>query len=72
MIAAIRVWIAAVRQSRLSVLLQEEVTQMIENLAQTWEQELLALGEARGRAEGEVLAYRRLLELQLCQRFGER
>ncbi len=67
--------IAAVRQSRLSVLLQEEVTQMIENLAQTWEQELLALGEARGRAEGraegEVLAYRRLLELQLRQRFGE-
>jgi flagellar biosynthesis/type III secretory pathway protein FliH len=44
--------IAAVRQSRLSALLQEEITQMIQNLEQTWEQELLALGATRGRTEG--------------------
>jgi predicted transposase YdaD len=75
--------IEAVRQSRLSALLQEEIAQMIQNLGQTWEQELLALGRAegeargeargieRGRAEGELLAYRHVLETQLRQRFGE-
>jgi hypothetical protein len=67
--------IEAVRQSHLSALLQEEVTQMIENLGQTWEQELLARGavqaRAEGRAEGELLMCRQVVETLLRQRFGE-
>jgi hypothetical protein len=71
--------IEAVRQSRLSALRQQEIEQMIQNLGQTWEQEILALGRAQGRAqglaegraEGELRAYRQMLETQLRQRFGD-
>jgi hypothetical protein len=52
---------------------------MTPDLGQTWEQELLALGRAKGWAEGwakgwaegQLSAYRRVLETQLRQRFGE-
>ena len=40
---------------------------MSEKVGQTWEDELLALGEARGR----LLGYRKALEMWLRQRFGE-
>jgi hypothetical protein len=71
--------IEAVRQSHLNALLQEEIAQMIQDLGQTWEQEMLALGRAegeargieRGRAEGQLLMGREVLERQLRQRFGE-
>jgi hypothetical protein len=75
--------IEAVRRSRLDTLLQQEVVTMIENVEQTWEQELLSIGEARGeargRAEGEargreegaLQAYREVLRTQLRERFGE-
>jgi hypothetical protein len=75
--------IEAVRRSRLDALLQQEIVTMIENVEQTWEQELLSIGqargealgeargEARGRAEGELRAYREVLRKQLHQRFGE-
>jgi hypothetical protein len=78
--------IEAVRQSHLSALRQEEVTQMIENLGQTWEQELRQSweqewlgraaqarteGRTEGRAEGELLMCRQVVDTLLRQRFGE-
>jgi hypothetical protein len=67
--------IEAVRRSRLDALLQQEIVTMIENVEQTWEEELLGIGqargEARGRAEGALDAYREMLQTQLRQRFGE-
>jgi hypothetical protein len=71
--------IETVGRSRRSALRQEEVEPMSEKRGQTWEEELLALGEARARArekalrfaEGQLLAYRKVLEMWLRQRFGE-
>jgi hypothetical protein len=63
--------IETVRQSRLDTLLQQEVVTMIENVEQTWEQELLMTGEARGRAEGALQMLREVLRRLLRQRFGE-
>jgi hypothetical protein len=44
---------------------------MIENIEQTWEQELLSIGEARGRTEGALQVLREVVRRQLRQRFGE-
>jgi hypothetical protein len=63
--------IEAVRCSHLDALLQQEVVNMLENLEQTWEQELLSTGEARGRAEGALQTLRDVVRTLLRQRFGE-
>jgi hypothetical protein len=67
--------IEAVRRSPLDTLLQQEIVTMIENVEQTWEQELLSIGEARGedrgRTEGALQAYREMVSLRLRPRFGE-
>ena len=43
---------------------------MAETITQTWEQELLARGEARGREQGQLATAREILRLQLEDRFG--
>jgi hypothetical protein len=67
--------IEAVCCSRLDAMRQQEILTMIENAEQTWEEELLSIGEARGeargRAAGALEAYREMLRTQLRQRFGE-
>ena len=49
---------------------REEVEQLSTTVVETWEQELVARGEARGRAEGEMNARREDLRLLLEERFG--
>lgn len=53
---------------------REEVAELAERVAQTWEQELIARGEARGeargRAEGRLETLRENLRLLLEERFG--
>jgi hypothetical protein len=58
------------RSSQSDVICQEEVRRMSETIEQTWEQELLARGEARGRAEGQMRECRDALRELLEERFG--
>jgi hypothetical protein len=64
----------AAQSSQTDALRQDEVRRMSETITRTWEQELLARGEARGeargRAEGQLAAAREILRLQLEDRFG--
>jgi hypothetical protein len=60
----------AARSSHGSVRRREEVERMAKTLEQTWEQELLARGEARGRAQGELPTLREVLLPALRQKFG--
>ena len=43
---------------------------MSETIEQTWEQELLAMGEARGKVEGRLIACKENLRALLEERFG--
>jgi Putative transposase, YhgA-like len=73
--------VQTVRSSHQQVFLREEAQSMTEQVLRTWEEELLARGEARGRAEGEARghtagrhegeleAHRALLRAQVQQRF---
>jgi predicted transposase YdaD len=64
----------AAQSSQADTLHQEEIRRMGETIAQTWEQELLArgqaYGEARGKAEGQLATAREILQLQLEEQFG--
>jgi hypothetical protein len=61
--------IETVRESQHNVLLQQEVQNMTQQIDMTWEQELLARGEARGEVQGELRANRNTLLRLLEQRF---
>src|SRR5207302_492143 len=56
--------------SQSSATLQREIFNMGKLLEPTWEQELLAKGEAQGEARGQLLAYRQILRDLLEVRFG--
>jgi predicted transposase YdaD len=64
----------AAQSSQTDALRREEVRRMTETITRTWEQELLARGEARGEArgreEGQLEAAREILQMQLEDRFG--
>jgi hypothetical protein len=60
----------AAQSSQTNVLHQEEIRRMSETLGQTWEQEMLARGEARGREQGQLEALREDLQILLEERFG--
>jgi predicted transposase YdaD len=66
--------LAAARSSQADALRQEEIAKMSKTIQRTWEEELLARGEARGRAEGEahgqLQARRDDLRALLEERFG--
>jgi predicted transposase YdaD len=49
---------------------REEVAAVAERVGQTWEQELIARGEARGEARGRMEMLRENLRLLLEERFG--
>jgi predicted transposase YdaD len=66
------------RSSQMELKHREEVAQLSETVVETWEQELLARGEARGRAEGEARGraegeaqgLRESVQLLLEEKFG--
>jgi hypothetical protein len=65
---------AEAQSSQTDVVRQEEVRRMSETITRTWEQEMLARGEARGEArgreQGQLETAREILRLQLEDRFG--
>src|SRR5262249_31386538 len=56
--------------SQAEIARQKEIQAMSNAIGQTWEEELLARGEARGRTQGELLAIREALRSLLEDRFN--